>query len=275
MKDKYSALWVSHSSMGDYLKCPRLYFLKNVYRDPKTGHKIMLMQPPLALGQAVHDVVESLSILPVEKRLYEPLMEKFEKVWEKVHGELGGFKDASEEKTYKERGKRIIRRIVDNPGPILEKAVRMNGDLPHFWFSEEENIILCGKIDWLQYKEIDDSVHILDFKTGKHDEDSDSFQLPIYALLVTNCQKRKISGASYWYLDRDDQPTQIDLPDLEKAKKDILELAKKIQLARKINHMVCKQNGCHFCMPFEAIAQGKGKFIGESEYRQDVFITNS
>ena len=34
--DKYTAVWVSHSSMGDFLKCPRAYFLHNVYKDPKT-----------------------------------------------------------------------------------------------------------------------------------------------------------------------------------------------------------------------------------------------
>ena len=67
-KDKYTAVWVSHSSMSDYLKCPRLYFLRNVYRDPKTNHKVALMQPPLALGQVVHDTIESLSRLPAEAR---------------------------------------------------------------------------------------------------------------------------------------------------------------------------------------------------------------
>ena len=63
MADKYTAYWVSHSSINDFLKCPRAYFLKNVYKDPKTGRKIKLISPPLALGQAVHEVVESLSVL--------------------------------------------------------------------------------------------------------------------------------------------------------------------------------------------------------------------
>ena len=74
--DKYTAVWVSHSSISDFLQCPRAYFLNNVYRDPQTGHKINLMSPPLALGQAVHYVIESLSILNVDKRFTEPLMPK-------------------------------------------------------------------------------------------------------------------------------------------------------------------------------------------------------
>ena len=63
-KDKYAALWVSHSSMTDFLNCPRSYFLRNIYRDKTTGKKISLISPALALVQVVHEVLESLSVLP-------------------------------------------------------------------------------------------------------------------------------------------------------------------------------------------------------------------
>ena len=69
VRDKYSAVWVSHSSISDFLKCPRAYFLRNVYKDPATGHKITVVTPPLSLGTAVHEVIESLAVLPVEERL--------------------------------------------------------------------------------------------------------------------------------------------------------------------------------------------------------------
>jgi len=93
MKDKYSAVWVSHSSMSDYLKCPRAYYLRNVYRDPKTNHKISIMEPPLALGQAVHETIDRLSRLPVEERFIKPLSRTFETIWLTVAGEKGGFID--------------------------------------------------------------------------------------------------------------------------------------------------------------------------------------
>src|SRR3990172_3701791 len=105
MKDKYTAIWVSHSSIGDYRKCPRAYYLKNVYRDPKTNHKISLMSPPLALGQAVHEVVESLSVLPVSERFRFSLLTKLEEPWKKVSGKLGGFDDKTEEEKYLDRAK--------------------------------------------------------------------------------------------------------------------------------------------------------------------------
>ena len=91
MPDKYTATWVSHTSISDFLRCPRSYYLKNVYRDPKTNHKVKLMSPSLALGQAVHEVLESLSVLPKHSRFNESLIEKFEKAWSKVTGKKGGF----------------------------------------------------------------------------------------------------------------------------------------------------------------------------------------
>ena len=80
--DKYSAVWVSHSSMGDFLKCPRAYYLHNVYKDPKTKRKISLVNPYLSLGLAVHTTLEALKNIPVEERLKRDLLSDFEKAWQ-------------------------------------------------------------------------------------------------------------------------------------------------------------------------------------------------
>ena len=114
-RDPYSAVWISHSSLGMYLKCPRAYYLGYVYKNPKTGNRIGLMQPPLALGGAVHEVLESLSLLKTEERLSESLQDKFEKVWAKYTGKLGGFKTEDEETEYKQRGMDMITRVTENP----------------------------------------------------------------------------------------------------------------------------------------------------------------
>jgi hypothetical protein len=151
-KDKYTAVWISHTSISDYLKCPRSYFLKNVYKDTSTGRKIQIISPSLALGQAVHEVLDSLSGVPTEKRLDESLVIKFDRAWEKVSGGKGGFKNTDDEHKFKERGKAMLRRVMDNPGPIIKLAVKIQQDLPHYWISEDENIVLCGKVDWLEYE---------------------------------------------------------------------------------------------------------------------------
>lgn len=274
MKDKYSAVWVSHSSISDYLKCPRAYFLRNVYRDPKTNRKISVMEPPLALGQAVHDTIDTLSKLPVESRFATPLMDTFETIWQNVSGLKGGFTDSEQEEKSKTRARDMINRISEHPGPLKQKAIKIRQELPYYWLSEEDNIILCGKVDWLEYKEDTDSVRIIDFKTGKFDEDPDSLQLPIYYLLTSHTQTKPISGISYWYLDRDDAPVDMALPNIELSEKKILELAKKVALARKLGHFKCREDGCRACRPYEAVLAGKAMLVGINTYGQDLYILN-
>jgi hypothetical protein len=78
-QDKYNAVWVSHSSMGDYIKCPRAYYLHNIYKDPKTKRKMNIVNPALALGISVHEAVEGLARFKTEDRFKKPLKESFEK----------------------------------------------------------------------------------------------------------------------------------------------------------------------------------------------------
>jgi ATP-dependent helicase/DNAse subunit B len=273
--DKFKAVWVSHSSIADFLRCPRSYYIRNVYKDPKTNHKITVMSPALALGQAVHEVIDTLSMLPVEERLAISLPKRFDSIWQKVSGEIGGFTSHAQELEYKERGIAMLKRIEQSPGPILKKAVkiRADGGLPYYWISEEDNIILCGKIDWLEYLP-DDSVHIVDFKTGKNEESAESLQLPIYLLLAVNTQKRKVSKASYWYLNTDGPLREKELPDLHDAEEKVLKVARRIKLARQMNHFKCPKDGCFSCRPLEKVLTGEGKKVGVSEYGQDIYIVD-
>lgn len=272
--DKFKAVWVSHSSIRDFLICPRLYYFRNVYRDPKTGHKITRIQPSLTLGQVVHDVVESLSVVPVESRLKINLPEKFDKAWEEVKGKRGGFTTQEKESEMYDKGMLMIKKIMKNPGPIARKAVKIPQELPYYWLSQEEEIILSGKIDWLEYLPDSDSLNVIDFKTGKTREEEGSLQLPIYYLLVTNTQGRKVGKLSYWYLLQEDAPVEMTIPDMEKAREDILEIAKRMKLARKLEHFTCPlgEGGCRHCVPLEMIAKGKGELVGISNYNQDIYI---
>lgn len=271
-KDKFTAVWVSHSSISDFLKCPRLYYLRNVYKDPRTGNKFTIITPPLSLGQAVHEVVESLSVLPTSERFTKSLLDKFDTSWKKVSGKKGGFKSKEEEEKFKKRGEGMLLKLAENPGALKEKAIKIKSDgLPYYWLSEEENIILCGKIDWIHYLENSDSVEIIDFKTGRNEESEDSLQLPIYYLLAKNLQKREVSGVKYWYLDSGKVVTQR-LPNEKEAFDRVFEVAKRIKLGRQINHLKCPDGGCFACRPFERVLKGEGEKVGVSEYRQDLYV---
>src|SRR3989339_679865 len=228
MPDKFNATWVSYSSISDWQKCPRAYFLKNIYRNPNTGNRVQLAAPSLSLGQAVHEVIESLSILPVDKRFTESLLKKYEQIWKKVSGKIGGFLDEQTELNFKQRGEVMLQKVMKNPGPVGELAIKIKENLPQYWLSEEDEIILCGKVDWLKYSPETDKVEILDFKTSTKKERPDSLQLPIYLLLVTNTQSRTVTGMSYWYLGFSDQPESVDLPDLKESHNTILKIAKEI-----------------------------------------------
>ena len=271
---KPSPLWISHSSIGDFLACPRAYYIRHVYKDPKTHNKVTLISPALALGQIVHQVLEALSVVKAEDRLKEPLIEQYNNAWESVTGELGGFSTPQQELEYKNRGAIMINRVMFHPGPISSKAIKLTSPdslPPRFYLSKEEDIILCGKIDWLEYMPATNTLHIIDFKTGVGEEKEDSLQLPIYALLVKNCQNRDVSKISYWYLERDNDPVEMPMPDLQKAHDMILTIGLQIKEARAKREFKCPRGGCFACKPLEQILEGKAKFVSTTEY-QDVYI---
>jgi ATP-dependent helicase/DNAse subunit B len=276
-KYPFGTVWVSHSSMGDFLKCPRLYYLNNVYKDPKTGRKIGLVSPAMSLGTAVHETIEPLAFIPSTDRLKTNLEQVFADEWEKVSGKLGGFASPEQEAEARARGLAMVQRVVAHPGPIARPALRMGpsrDDLPSFMFDAEEKIVLCGKIDWLEYLPDTESVHVIDFKTGRYDENEESLQLPIYLLLLKALKpERLVTKASYWYLDRDDDLQEKVLPDYDLARERVLEVARRVALARRQDKYECPEGaqGCCYCRPLEAIIRGEAEYLGKGKYGKDLY----
>jgi ATP-dependent helicase/DNAse subunit B len=290
-QSKYTAIWLSHSSISDFLKCPRLYYLKNIWKNER-GNKVNTVSPHLSLGLAVHQTIEPLANLKTEERFEKDLLQIFENNWKKFQGITGGFEDIETEKDFKERGIQMIKNVIENKGPFAHKTVKFyTGDfIPNIYLSEEENIILCGLVDWVEYIEKDDTLRVVDFKTGRNDEKEESMQLPIYKILVEALQKRKVSSGAYWYLDRDKFPKNIELldEDIEEVKKKILEIGKEIKSRKKISkgmsmedNFNCKyREGCFACKEFELIRNytvdtNQIKYLGQGEYKQDLYFIKS
>jgi ATP-dependent helicase/DNAse subunit B len=277
MQDKYSAVWVSHSSMGDFLKCPRLYFLHNVYKDPQTGHKISIVTPHMSLGIAVHEVLEGLGDHPAEERMSRDLSVLFEKEWQLVSGKKGGFVSDEEEQLFKARGIAMLETVKANPRFLPNKRLKLPRETmnPNFFLNDTDNIILNGLIDWIEYLPETDSLHIVDFKTGKHEEKEASLQLPIYLLLCNALQKRKVTKASYWYLESD-KFVEKELPDAETAYRDVLEVARKVKDARDKKIFECPNGpaGCVGCQPYELILSKdpRAEFVGVGGFNQDMYV---
>ncbi len=240
MPDKYKAIWLSHSSYENYIKCPRLYYLANIYKDPKTKNKITVNNPYIALGVAIHNVLEPLANMPSEERKTIDLIFNYNKefdFWRAVNGDYtnakGAWKDEIEEKDFYERGLKMIESVcinfqkgicienkidmnVNKRYILLEKSIRPSlyykGDMiPNISISDKENIILCGSIDWIVYSpSLGEGaggwdVTVLDFKTGRNEESDDSNQLLIYKKLFESLQNKwKVNQYAYYYLDKNE-----------------------------------------------------------------------
>lgn len=233
-----------------------------------------IVSPALSLGLAVHDTLESLLAIPAPERFNGSLLGTFETSWQKVTGKLGGFTNPEEEEEAKERGRAMIKVVEENPGPLANKTIRLNQDLPYYFVSPADNIILCGKVDWLEHIPADDSVHVIDFKTGQRDEKADSLQLPIYALLLKNCQKRPLSRASYWYLQRSVTPQDVTLPPLSEANERVMAVARQMKEGRATKVFACPrgESGCYACQPFEKVLKGEAEHVGVGGYNQDLYL---
>jgi len=131
---------------------------------------------------------------------------------------------------------------------------------------------LCGKIDWLEYDEASNSVNIIDFKTGKRREKDDSLQLPIYYLLARNCQKREVKKIGYWYLETDNQPADVNLPDYDAVYAQVLKIGRKIKLARQVQKFSCPQDGCRACLSYERVIKGECEQVGISDFGAEVYV---
>lgn len=290
MADKYKAIWLSHSSFNDFLNCPKAYYLKNVYKDPKSRKKISLITPYTSLGSAVHLALETLQEIPAGGReeKIKVLDEEYKKIWEKnFRGEKGGFRSEEEEKEFFEKGLEMIQNIKENPNFLLNKIIRKEsyykGEIiPNYFIDDEEEVLLCGVPDWVEYLE-DDTLHVIDFKTGKNEEKEDSTQLPIYILLLENLQNRKVSRASYWYLSKDKKEIvkEIGKEEIEDVKNEIIKVGKEIKdLKNRLlkedwrDVFACKRGdeGCIHCRDYEKIISGEAKYVGLDIYDKDGYI---
>lgn len=266
-----NAVFISPSSLSDFDRCPQLYYYRNVYRNPKTNLKIQIINPALALGQTVHETIDRFVSGAATDKSFGELSKIYEWYWGQIGGEKGGFFSQDLEKSYKERGFKMLQRFYKNEHFHTVKPTK----LPSFpKLDLGEDIILTGKVDWIEDKGT--YYHIVDFKTGQKEERDDSKQLPIYAILTKGVLKVDEVKVSYWYLDKNDDLTDFELPDLEKEFIHLKQKGTVLKMARQSKSFRCSSGyeTCRYCRDYFDVARGKGKMVAmdTSNRKQEIYV---
>lgn len=263
-----NAIYISFTSLKDFLKCPHSYYLKNIYKDPKSGFRLQIASPYLTLGSTIHDSLKwYLEIQP--QVTYEQLIEKFRNFWLKYRGKRGGFVSEEEESEFGHRGLKMLENFWKNR-LVLERPVT-NMAFPKMKLVD--NLVLIGNFDFVGENK-DGSLQIVDFKTGINDEE-DSLQLYIYAILAEVNLGKSVSAAGFWYLDRDDGPSAIVLDPLEEKLTWLIKTSQELKKAIQKNQWACIKADqlCRDCQPYQALIDGKGEFqFTDYRYKKDIYF---
>ncbi len=265
--DYKKILWVSHSAITSYDKCPHLYYLEYEYRNPETGNRIQIVNPYLSLGLAVHETVEELKTVAIIKRTKISLKDSFSEIFEKYRGLKGGFLSRKKEEDFFKRGLEMVRRIEESNFLSLP-SITTKTNFPTVNLIGE-GVKLVGNIDWIEHLP-SKGAHIIDFKTGNAKESNGSLQLPIYTLLAKENLKEKVEKVSYWYLQHDDNPVEQEMKDTKEALNVITEKAKEIKKAITENFFPCNYGKrCFSCRDYEKIFSGESELV--SKGKKDTF----
>ncbi len=261
--DSRKTLWISYTALSDFDKCKRAYYYKHLYRNPRTNFKIQVVNPYLTLGTAVHQVLEGLAVFSPLKRKEVSLIDRYDEVWEDCRGKKGGFVSDDQEKSFKKRGEEMLER-AKNSTIIKNKALDMDNLFPKL--SLFRGVDLVGSIDWVEILSSGE-LHIVDFKTGKNEENNNSLQLPIYLLLAKENFDKKTKKASYFYLNKNKEPTpqKVDTLSfyLEKIKKKANEILNTVDRG----DFSCSSGykNCFHCREFDMIFNGSAECVGFDE----------
>lgn len=190
----------SHYKVTTYQKCPRLYYFE--YLDDQLSQikrDIKKPRPELEVGNAVHIALCNYYKIAQDKRDFKALKQLLIQVWKPSRGSAWGFTDIEEERVWFHEALLMLKTFYDHqfdedhlfyvPDPQSREEfikIPMDADLQ-----------LIGKVDRID--EDGDGLHVIDYKTGKSQNDDD-FQVMIYVLLAQEKFGKQVKKASYFYL---------------------------------------------------------------------------
>ena len=292
MKNKidYSKIY-SPSKLGMFEKCPKsfhFYYLDPVYSPMKSELKRLPQNiwSFYTLGKAVHNAITLFFHSPSEQKTKDSLKEHLKETWRSEVmkrkkpplGKWGGFATLEEErKVYGEALK-----MLDNFIEMLEEDFEIEylptDDFYHSIKDYQDLIIplsndfdISGKFDLVARE--GDSLHIVDFKTGKREEEN-PFQLRFYKILAEEKFKKPVKKASFYFLKTGNKK-EFDL-EKEKGEKIKEEILGKIdEITGTENFETQPSKLCKFCL-YQTFCPEKGKVkevtrdLKEEDYSEDL-----
>jgi putative RecB family exonuclease len=197
------------------------------------------------LGEAVHDTLNSFFSLAPQIRTKERLFDQFELHWKSARNQEGGFKDTKEEDDYKGRAIRMLENFYKKED-TQATPYRLSPSSTKY-IPLTNAVVLGGKIDRVDL-EPDGSLHIIDYKTGKEDQD-DLYQLPIYDLLVRGWLKKEVSKLSYLHLESGNWSTKSSTKEEREAtNRFVIDTVRDIPKEVSREFFVCHLGGdCNHC----------------------------
>ncbi len=161
LRDAFVEQGISATALNNYLDCPWKYFYRNLVRVPEKPTSSSLY------GNALHNALRLFRDLSASTREYQPLEKLLEFL--KLSIDTQGFTPTSYDDAYKKG----VRALTDWHArnyegyeftALCEKKIEgyfplSGSDLPQ--------VLLRGMIDVIEFRS-DGSVHVIDYKTGKH-----------------------------------------------------------------------------------------------------------
>lgn len=263
MRINYSKIY-SVYKLGLFNKCPKRFHFN--YVDPVYSKmKGELKKDPNniwsfnTLGSAVHDAITLFYHQSPGERTKESLSELLKKTWtsdviwnkKPPLGKWGGFKTLEEEREFYSKAILMLKNFYDlaDKEPEIEHLPTQNlrksmDDYINLITPLNDDFDISGKFDLITKEE--DFLHVIDFKTGKREEE-DHFQLRFYKLLAEKKFEKPVARASYYFL-RSANKKRVDLQDegLENIENEVLERIYQIKNTDKFETKPGKL--CKFCL---------------------------
>ncbi|MCF2624618.1 ATP-dependent helicase [Fusobacterium perfoetens] len=209
--------FTSHISL--YNKCPRLYKLYKKYEFIPEKNKGMIF------GTLVHETLEDINrkIFKKENISFEIVEEIFYENYKNIQKKY----KINIEKEILKTGEESIKEYLENYSLLYDNIKDIEVKLSLV----KEKYILEGIVDLVVEK--DSKIEIIDFKTGKRNENEKAYinQLEIYAYLIGKKYKREIKRGKLYYLgEKENKIKEINFTEenLSNAVKDFDKTAEKI-----------------------------------------------